>query len=102
MAQRVAAYIIIREVFRMFASQLPQMNEEFFKLIVEASPFGMLLVDREGQIIFANSAVESVFGYSRHELAGLIIEVLVPEASRSLHVKHRERLTNQRTCSSER
>ena len=44
--------------------------QEMFRLAVEASPSGMLMVDREGKIVIANAAIERQFGYHRDELIG--------------------------------
>jgi PAS domain S-box-containing protein len=64
--------------------------EEKLRLIVDAAPNGMILVDRKGEITLVNSQVERVFGYSREELLGQSIEMLVPDAVRAKHPGHRE------------
>jgi PAS domain S-box-containing protein len=53
--------------------------EEKFRLAVEASPSGIVLVDREGRIVLVNNHVEELFGYRREELVGKLVDVLVPE-----------------------
>ena len=53
--------------------------EEKFRLAVEASPSGIVLVDREGRIVLVNNHVEELFGYRREELIGKLVDVLVPE-----------------------
>src|SRR5437667_4427775 len=63
--------------------------EEKFRLAVEASPSGIVLVDREGRIVLVNSHVEKLFGYRRHELVGKLVDILVPERFVSQHPKHR-------------
>jgi PAS domain S-box-containing protein len=63
--------------------------EERFRLVVEASPNAMIMVNTEGMIELINAEVESVFGYSRQELVGCPIEVLVPDRVRSEHPNHR-------------
>src|SRR6266700_862608 len=60
-----------------------------FRLAVEASPSGSVLVDREGRIVLVNSHVEKLFGYRRHELVGKLVDILVPERFVSQHPKHR-------------
>ncbi len=59
--------------------------------MVESSPDGMLLADEQGQILLVNTQVEELFGYTRAELLGLSIEVLVPERLRKVHSAHRTR-----------
>src|SRR6266852_3561212 len=44
--------------------------EERFRLAVEAAPNGMIMVDREGTIVLANSQIEKMFGYRPEELLG--------------------------------
>lgn len=57
--------------------------EERFRLVVESAPNGIVMVDQEGRIILVNSQVERLFGYSRQELLGQNIEILVPDRLRS-------------------
>ena len=57
-------------------------EQEQRKLIVEAAPNGMLIVDETGTIKLANSAIERMFGYARGALPGRSIEVLFPDAQR--------------------
>ena len=59
--------------------------DERFRLAVEASPNGIVLVDSEGRIILVNAKTERLFGYSREELIGHEIEMLVPERFRGAH-----------------
>src|SRR6266481_2377098 len=64
------------------ASEL-QVGEERFRRVVEAAPNAMIMVNHEGQITLANLQAEKTFGYSREELLGRPIEMLVPERLRS-------------------
>jgi PAS domain S-box-containing protein len=63
--------------------------EERFRLVVESAPNALLLVNRDGQITLVNSQAERLFGYSREELAGATVEMLVPERFRSRHDDYR-------------
>lgn len=63
--------------------------EELFRLAVDTSPSGMLMVDRSGRIIMVNSELEQLFGYRRDELLGQPVEILVPAENRSAHRKLR-------------
>jgi PAS domain S-box-containing protein len=56
-----------------------------FRVAVESSPTGMLIVDAEGTILLVNREAEAVFGYARQELLGRSIEILVPERHRGEH-----------------
>jgi two-component system sensor kinase FixL len=65
--------------------------EEKFRLAVEASPSGIVLVDREGKIVLVNTQTERMFGYSREEMIGQPVEMIVPERFRTLHPEHRRK-----------
>ena len=56
-----------------------------FRAALESSPNGIVMVDRIGRIVLVNREVERLFGYSREELLGQAIEILVPEQSRDQH-----------------
>ena len=60
-------------------------GERRFRLVVEAAPNSMVMVDRAGKIVMVNAQAEQVFGYSRAELLGQPVEMLLPERFRSLH-----------------
>ena len=57
--------------------------------LLEESPNGWLLADAAGIIRFANARALELFRYSREELLGQPIDLLVPERLRELHLKHR-------------
>jgi PAS domain S-box-containing protein len=64
--------------------------EEKFRLAVESSPSGMVLIDPGGKIILVNGEVERLFGYRRDELIGQPVEILVPERLRDGHRRERD------------
>jgi PAS domain S-box-containing protein len=55
------------------------------RMLVDLSPSGMVLVDRAGKIVLVNREIERLFGYSRSELIGQSIELLVPARVREGH-----------------
>jgi PAS domain S-box-containing protein len=59
-------------------------------VLLEFAPSGWVLLNREGTILLVNSEVERLFGYTRDELRGATVELLVPERLREVHVKHRD------------
>ena len=63
--------------------------EQRFRLAIESSPSGMVMVDRAGRIVFVNSQTEKLFGYGRQDLVGQPVELLVPERFRGGHPHER-------------
>ncbi len=64
---------------------------EQFRLVLESSPTGMIVVDQAGTIVFVNVRAERLFGYQRHELVGAPLEMLVPERFRARHADLRQK-----------
>jgi PAS domain S-box-containing protein len=64
-------------------------TEERFRLVVEAAPNAIVMVNADGAIVLVNSQAERFFGYRRDELVGRPVEVLVPESSRAGHAGDR-------------
>jgi len=58
--------------------------------ILEAIPDAVAAVNQQGVIIQVNSQTETLFGYTRDELIGRSVEMLVPERQRPQHHLHRE------------
>jgi PAS domain S-box-containing protein len=63
--------------------------------ILEAIPDAVAAVNQQGVIIQVNSQTESLFGYTRDELIGQKIEMLVPDRQRPQHHLHREHFHQQ-------
>lgn len=64
-------------------------HDERLSVVANASPIGVIMVNRSGVIVFANKKVETVFGYEPSELLGKSVDLLVPQASRDRHAQHR-------------
>ncbi len=58
---------------------------ERFRLMVEAAPNAVVVVDKEGQIEFVNAQTQQFFGYQSKELIGKPVEQLIPERYRERH-----------------
>ncbi|MGA8430488.1 MAG: PAS domain S-box protein [Candidatus Sulfotelmatobacter sp.] len=56
---------------------------------IEAIPVAFLVVDPKNAIYMVNRQAELLFGYDQSEMIGQTVELLVPEALREAHVKHR-------------
>jgi len=72
------------------AARLEASFESRFRKLLEAAPDAILEVNPDGQIMLLNEAAERIFGYSRGELLGQNVEMLVPAAMRGGHSQHRD------------
>lgn len=63
--------------------------EEQFRQVIESTPNGMLIVDSDGKIVLVNVQIEKIFDYSRDELLGQTIELLIPQCFRARHPEYR-------------
>ncbi len=59
--------------------------EEHFQRVVESAPNAMVMINGSGRIEMVNAQAERVFGYSRTELLGQLVEMLVPARFRNQH-----------------
>ncbi len=64
--------------------------EERFRMVVEASPNAIVLVDTHGRITMVNRQTEQLFGYTRQQMLDAPVEMLLPEALREAHGELRE------------
>lgn len=60
-------------------------NNELYKLMVEASPNALILINENREIVFINKFAENLFQYTKQELEGENIEILVPKKHRIKH-----------------
>jgi PAS domain S-box-containing protein len=80
------------ETFAMAAMRdvtLRRRAEAKFRSLLEAAPDAMVIVDPDGRITLVNSQTERMFGYSRGDLLGQTVELLVPAGFHDVHRKHR-------------
>jgi len=59
-------------------------------LAVHASPSGLLIVDQNARIVFANATLLEMFGYSSEELLGQPVEFLIPKENAESHRRSRK------------
>src|SRR6266702_4218475 len=73
-----------------FVSNTPAIGRDISPAIRVSAPDAMVIVNQEGKIVLINSRTEELFGYTRQELLGYSLEVLIPERFHAQHLSHRE------------
>lgn len=64
-------------------------SEAYFRNILESAPDAMVIIDHYGKITVVNEQAERMFGYTREEMLGEEIELLLPDEVRTKHISHR-------------
>jgi PAS domain S-box-containing protein len=67
------------------AEQRLRETEQFFRSVLELAPDALMVVDADGVIQLVNAQGEKIFGYTRDELIGQPVELLVPVHLRPRH-----------------
>ena len=81
---------VIRDISeRKSAERALRQSEQKLRALFEFSPDAIVVTDKEGRLTEANAQVEKLFGYSREELMGQSVEMLIPERFRQTHPAHR-------------
>ena len=60
-------------------------SESRFRAVVNTAVDGIVTINAAGRIIFANPAVEALFGYTREQLLGRNVNMLMPNPDRDNH-----------------
>jgi PAS domain S-box-containing protein len=79
----VGASVICRDM-----TELKQ-AADYAQRLIDSAPDAVVGVDQAGMIQFVNHQTEWLFGYDGDALVGQPVEMLVPEAFRSVHPAHR-------------
>lgn len=69
-------------------------SEKKFKGLLESAPDAMVIFDQGGKIVLINSQTENLFGYSRDEVLGQEVDILLPHRFRQKHTVHRAAFFN--------
>lgn len=87
----------LRKSVRRFSAALRESesrNHRYRSIILNA-PDAILMVDGEGLICACNSKAEQLFGYSRAEMVGNPVEMLLPGRMHARHRDHRTRFDRE-------
>jgi PAS domain S-box-containing protein len=74
-----------------YARPVGAFPDVFFSSVLDVAPDGMIVVDGEGEIVFANKRAGTLFGVAFEELIGSSVDELLPVGLRSVHRAHRLR-----------
>ena len=86
--QRVARQVVRLVSFRRHATVLAEAHEALaigeaqYRLLADTATDAIVTVDDNGRILFANPAVERLFGYTSEEVVGEPLSMLAPERDR--------------------
>jgi PAS domain S-box-containing protein len=70
---------------------LAQVGDDLARQLLDATPDGMLIVSRHGDIVFANDSAARIFGMDPPNLVDLPVDALLPSELRGVHRAHRTR-----------
>ena len=65
-------------------------NIHQFEALFNFATIGIVVTNNEGKIINFNKYAETQFGYTKEEIIGQVVDVLLPAAMHARHVKYRE------------
>jgi PAS domain S-box-containing protein len=85
----VAVFDVITE--RKNAEIALQKSEERFRAVAESAVDAIVTTDVTGQIRFFNNSLKTIFGYSKEELTGKLLTILMPERFKSNYLNELER-----------
>ena len=89
--QRVARQVVRLVSFRRHATTLAEAHEALaigeaqYRLLADTATDAIVTVDESGRVLFANPAVDRLFGYEPEEVIGEPLSMLAPERDRPRH-----------------
>jgi PAS domain S-box-containing protein len=66
------------------------LTQKLIDSALRSTPDALVVVDALGCIVFVNHQAVALFGYTREEMLGSPVELLLPERFRASHVGHRQ------------
>jgi PAS domain S-box-containing protein len=82
--ERTAELATVNDSFRAEMERRDR-SERNFRGLIDAAPDAILVIDSDGRILKANDEAERMFGYSRDDLLGHDVEMIVPDRFRAAH-----------------
>ncbi|MFC1537368.1 PAS domain S-box protein [Gemmatimonadota bacterium] len=83
---KVGAFAMVTDITeRKKADEILRKRENQFRSLLESAPDAMIIINKNAEIKLTNLQTEKLFGYTREELLGQKIEILVPEYIRDKH-----------------
>jgi PAS domain S-box-containing protein len=67
-----------------------RLGEKRLRAFLEFAAQGVIAVDERGHIVMVNRKTEEMFGYTREDLLGQTMEILLPARYRGTHSDHRK------------
>ncbi len=67
------------------AEQALRESQERYRVVAETATDGIVTIGEDSEILFANRAIERIFGYTPEELKGRSLTVLMPETHGARH-----------------
>lgn len=81
----------IRDITKRKIAELAlKRNEARLRHVIEATPSGIIIVDKSGNINLINSQVEVLFGHKKEQFIGKPIEFLIPHRFKTNHIHQRK------------
>jgi PAS domain S-box-containing protein len=66
------------------------LKQHIYRVLFDTIQEGLIVTDKKGVIVLCNPVCDRLFGYSKDELVGQKIEILVPSGQHSDHVRQRK------------
>jgi len=70
-------------------------NNEFFKILFKSIEEGLVIIDKNRDIVYVNNRTEKMFGFTKSELLSEKIEILIPQKFHHSHPKQVEGYTKK-------
>ncbi|ELY97269.1 PAS/PAC sensor signal transduction histidine kinase [Natrialba chahannaoensis JCM 10990] len=76
--------------YRSISSTISELDDYFFRTLALNTPEGLLTIDKDSQIVFANPAIEDILGYTPSELVGSSTLEIIPDRLQPIYERQLE------------